>query len=72
MTEIIATLGPKSANKKMVRELYQAGVSIFRCNFAHDTPQSVMPLINSIRELEEENKVKIPLLIDVEGPGIRT
>ena len=47
-------------------------MQIFRCNFAHDTPESVLPIVQIVRELENENKVHIPLLIDVEGPGIRT
>jgi pyruvate kinase len=52
----------------MVRQLYTTGVEIFRCNFAHDTPQSALPITTMIHDLEREKGVKIPLLIDVEGP----
>jgi pyruvate kinase len=40
MTGIIATLGPKTSNKEMITDLHQAGVDIFRLNFAHETIQS--------------------------------
>ena len=72
MPGIIATLGPASATKEIIRQLHAAGVTIFRCNFAHDTPESTLPIMRIIHELEQEHKVHIAMMIDVEGPGIRT
>ena len=56
----------------MIWQLYTTGVAIFRCNFAHENPKSALSIVEVVRELEKEKNVKIPLLIDVEGPGIRT
>lgn len=72
MTWIIATLWPKSANKEMILQLHQAGVIIFRLNFAHETIQSWMKVMTMIRNREKEIWQKIHVLIDVEWPGIRT
>ena len=54
MPGIIATLGPQSSTKEMIRSLYTAGVSVFRCNFAHDTPESTLPTVDIVHELEKE------------------
>ena len=72
MTWIIATLWPASASKEMLMKLHQAGVSIFRFNFAHETFDSASKTIAIIREIEEEMWIKIHTLLDAEGPGIRT
>ncbi|MCX6822950.1 MAG: pyruvate kinase [candidate division SR1 bacterium] len=72
MTGIIATLGPASANKDMLIKLHQAGVTIFRFNFAHESFESATKTMSLIREIEKEGGVKIHTLLDAEGPGIRT
>lgn len=72
MTWIIATLWPASASKEMIMKLHQAGVTIFRFNFAHENAESATRVISVIREIEEEMGIKIHTLLDAEGPGIRT
>lgn len=72
MTGIIATLWPASSTKEMIAKLHTAGVNIFRLNFAHETIQSWMKAITTIREREKELWEKIHILMDVEWPGIRT
>lgn len=72
MTGIVATLWPATANKAMIWKLHQAGVNIFRCNFAHENYSSGKKIINIIRALEQEHWVKIHTLLDAEWPGIRT
>lgn len=72
MTRIIATLWPASASRDMLIKLHQAGVSIFRFNFAHETYDSASKTIAIIRDIEKEFKAKIHTLLDAEWPGIRT
>jgi pyruvate kinase len=33
--KILATLGPASSSKEMIRELFRAGADVFRLNFSH-------------------------------------
>ena len=49
MTGIIATLGPVSATKEMITKLHDAGVTIFRFNFAHESFESAGQVIKVIR-----------------------
>lgn len=72
MTWIIATLWPASNSKEKLWQLYKAGVTIFRFNFAHETIETASKEIADIRALEQEYGVKIQVLLDAEWPGIRT
>lgn len=72
MTGIISTLGPASASKDMIKKLYQAGVDVFRFNFAHETSESAQARVRTIREIEEELGKHIRIMADIKGPGIRT
>jgi pyruvate kinase len=50
----------------MITKLHQAGVSIFRFNFAHETYDSATKTITIIREIEKELQTKIQTLLDAE------
>ena len=71
LIKIIATLGPASGTKKMIRELVKTGVNIFRLNLSHGDHEVVRQWIHWIRETEDEFKVFIGILLDLQGPKIR-
>lgn len=71
LTKIIATLGPASGSKKMIRELIKTGVNVFRLNLSHGDHEVVRQWIRWIREAEEELKIFIGILLDLQGPKIR-
>ena len=71
MTKIVATLGPASNTKEKIRELFKAGVTMFRINSSHETPEVHQKTLNLIREIEKEEKQLIPVLLDLQGPKIR-
>jgi len=71
LIKIIATLGPASGTKKMIRELVKTGVNIFRLNLSHGDHEVVRQWIHWIREIEEELKIFIGILLDLQGPKIR-
>ncbi len=71
MTKIVATLGPASNTKEMIRKLYQSGVTMFRLNSSHGDVEMHKQNLSYIREIEAEEKTLIPVLLDLQGPKIR-
>lgn len=65
--KIVATLGPASESKKMLKELINIGVDVFRLNFSHGTHDEKRALIERIREVDEY----VGILCDIQGPKIR-
>ena len=70
-TKIVATVGPASNSKDMLRKLISSGVDVFRLNFSHGTHESHLPVIQYIKELREELGVYVSILQDLQGPKIR-
>ena len=65
--KIVATLGPASSSKEVLKNLIDAGVDIFRLNFSHGSHNEKAELINRIREVSEYAGI----LADIQGPKIR-
>jgi len=70
-TKIVATVGPASNSKEMLRALIKEGVDIFRLNFSHGTHEDHLKVVKIVRELNEELGTQIGLLQDLQGPKIR-
>jgi pyruvate kinase len=70
-TKIVATVGPASNNKDMLRALIKEGVDVFRLNFSHGTHEDHLKVIQYVRELNTELGSTISLLQDLQGPKIR-
>jgi len=67
MIKIIATLGPASNSKNMIKSLIDAGVDIFRLNFSHGTHDEKRELVEKIREIDKY----VAIVADIQGPKIR-
>jgi pyruvate kinase len=70
-TKIVATLGPSSSDRTVIRELILAGVNVCRLNFSHGDHDSHRRLIENIRSLASELKQPVAILQDLCGPKIR-
>ena len=70
-TKIVATLGPASDSRAMLKKLMIAGVDVFRINFSHATHKEAKAAVKHIRELSEELKIHASVLGDLQGPKIR-
>ena len=70
-TKIVATLGPSSSSRSMLKKLLNAGVDAFRINFSHASHESTSQTIKLIRELSAELKIHASILADLQGPKIR-
>jgi pyruvate kinase len=69
--KIVATLGPASSDRDMVRRLFLAGVDVFRLNFSHGTPDDHRARFDLLRDLERETGRPIGILADLQGPKLR-
>ena len=70
-TKILATLGPATSTKEMIRAVVDHGVDVFRLNMSHGTKDDHAQRIALIREIEEERGRPIGVLVDLQGPKIR-
>ena len=70
-TKIVATLGPSSREKPMLKRLLKAGVDVFRVNFSHASHDETSQTVKDIRELSLELKIHASILGDLQGPKIR-
>jgi pyruvate kinase len=71
-TKIVATLGPASSSKEVLREMMLAGVNVCRLNFSHGAYEDHAKVVQVIRELNEETGLNVAILADLQGPKIRT
>lgn len=69
--KIVATLGPASSDKDTVRQLFLAGVDVFRLNFSHGSHDDHRARFHALRELEQETGRPIAILADLQGPKLR-
>jgi pyruvate kinase len=72
MPHIIPTIGPATDTVENLTKLYQDGIRILRMNFSHFTPESAKPVIDLIHQVEQSVDGKFSLMMDIEGPSIRT
>lgn len=70
-TKIVATLGPASSAKPMLKKLMNAGVDVFRVNFSHASHAEVITTVKIIRDLSSELNIHPSILGDLQGPKIR-
>ena len=70
-TKIVATLGPATSKKEVLRDMIGAGVDVFRINFSHADYSDVTERVKMIRELNEELGTNTSILADLQGPKLR-
>lgn len=71
-TKIICTLGPASDSPEVLTELIRAGADIFRLNMSHATHDWVRDIVPKIRRIAKELGTVTAILLDTQGPAIRT
>jgi len=70
-TKIVATIGPATESKEVLRQLIEAGATTFRLNFSHGDHEDHAERITTIREVAQEMGLHIGILQDLQGPKIR-
>jgi len=71
-TKIICTLGPASENSEIIRQMIEAGTDVFRLNMSHAKHEWVRDIVPRVRALAEQLGRNVALLLDTQGPSIRT
>jgi pyruvate kinase len=71
-TKIICTLGPVNAKPETVRQLIAEGADIFRLNMSHAEHSWVRTIVPRVRQLAAEVGRPVAILLDTQGPAIRT
>ena len=65
--KIIATLGPKTTNKEVIKQLIDVGVDIFRLNFSHFYENQFNNMISIIRSIDKD----MDIMADLQGKKVR-
>ena len=74
-TKIICTIGPATESLAALRKLHNNGMNVARINMSHATHKSAQLIIDRINKINKESKLnsgKIGILLDTQGPEIRT
>jgi pyruvate kinase len=71
-TKIICTLGPATEKPETIRQLIARGADVFRLNMSHASPEWVRAIVPRIRKLAGELNRPVGILLDTQGPAIRT
>ena len=70
-TKIVATLGPATSSKDVLKAMLDEGANVFRINFSHANYKDVEGRIKMIRELNDEFGYNDSILADLQGPKLR-
>ena len=69
-TKIVGTIGPASENR--LEELFKEGLNVTRINYSHGSWEEQEFKTEEILRLREELDIPVALLLDMQGPEIRT
>ena len=71
-TKIIATIGPSSKSADTIFKLYQNGMNVVRVNMSHASLDDLRDISSIVTKLNKKITSSIGLMIDTQGPEIRT
>jgi pyruvate kinase len=71
-TKIVATMGPATADKQVLKQMILDGLNVCRLNCSHGSHEDHKKSIDMIREINDETGLNVSILADLQGPKIRT
>ncbi len=71
-TKIICTIGPATASYDMLEQMQRAGMNVVRLNMSHADHASAAKIVGWIRTLNRKVQYPVAILLDTQGPEIRT
>jgi pyruvate kinase len=70
-TKIIATIGPATSERSVLKRIIEKGVNVCRLNFSHINHKEAKEIISTIKSINQELNVNTAILADLQGPKIR-
>lgn len=70
-TKIVATMGPSTQNREVLKKMVLAGMNVCRINFSHGEHKDHMLLVEMIRSIDDELNIHTAILADLQGPKLR-
>ena len=70
-TKIVATLGPASSEREVLKRVLGAGVDVVRMNFSHGKAEDHLARAEMVREVSRELGTTVGIMCDLQGPKIR-
>lgn len=70
-TKIVCTLGPATADERVLEEMFRAGMNVGRLNFSHGTHETHREMIERFRRVRDRVGVPAAVMLDTKGPEIR-
>ncbi len=70
-TKVVATFGPACDSKDMMEKMVDNGVTCFRLNTAHSTPDELKKLVEFRDRISQEKKQYVSIMVDLKGPELR-
>jgi pyruvate kinase len=71
-TKIICTIGPATEQPETLAQLHAAGMNVARLNMSHGDHHAHARVIIALRELNRHAANPVAVLVDTQGPEIRT
>jgi len=71
-SKIVCTIGPGTRSPRMIRKLIEAGMDVARLNFSHGSHEEHAQSFAMLREAAIAQEKPIAILVDLQGPKIRT
>ncbi len=71
-TKIVATIGPSSQDRETLLKMIDAGLNVVRLNTSNGSLEYHKNMIKLFKEIRKEKRVALAILVDLEGPKMRT
>ena len=71
-TKIICTIGPSTESFSSIKKLHEAGMNVARLNMSHSNHKNAKKIIDRIKKLNQSIETPVGILLDTQGPEIRT
>ena len=71
-TKLIATVCENKNEQKQIEEFIKSGIDVIRLNMSYTSKEACRRLINIIDEVNEKLGTNTAVMLDLEGPCVRT